>query len=144
MLSGINAGGNMGADTYVSGTVAAVREAALMRVPGIAISHFIQKGQPIDWQRATQLTMKVLRTLMAEELAPGCFWNVNLPHLTEIDPEPDLIFCSSCTQPLPTEFKVEDDKFYYIGEYGKRRRDPGSDVEVCFGGGIAVTKICLW
>jgi len=144
VLSGINAGGNMGADTYVSGTVAAVREAALMRVPGIAISHFIQKGQPIDWQRATQLTMKVLRTLMAEELAPGCFWNVNLPHLTEIDPEPDLIFCSSCTQPLPTEFKVEDDKFYYIGEYGKRRRDPGSDVEVCFGGGIAVTKICLW
>jgi 5'-nucleotidase len=144
VLSGINAGGNLGADTYVSGTVAAVREAALMRVPGIAISHFIQKGQPIDWPRASQLAARVLRRLMAEETAPGCFWNVNLPHLTATEPDPDIIFCSSCTQPLPTEFKVEDDKFFYIGEYGQRRRDPGSDVEVCFGGSIAVTKICLW
>jgi 5'-nucleotidase len=144
ILSGINAGGNMGADIYVSGTVAAVREAALMRVPGIAISHFIQKGRSIDWQRATQLTAQVLPTLMAEELAPGCFWNVNLPHLTADDPDPDLMFCTNCTQPLPTEFKVEQDQFYYIGEYGKRRHDPGSDVEACFGGSIAVTKICLW
>jgi 5'-nucleotidase len=144
VLSGINAGGNLGADTYVSGTVAAVREAALMRVPGIAISHLIQKGRTIDWQRATRLTLQVVRTLIAEELAPGCFWNVNLPHLTEADPDPDIVFCHSCTQPLPTEFKVEEDKFYYVGEYGKRRRDPGSDVEVCFGGRIAITKICLW
>ena len=144
VLSGINAGGNLGADTYVSGTVAAVREAALMRVPGIALSHFIRKGQAIDWARATQLAARVVRTLMAEDLPPGCFWNVNLPHLTATDPEPDLVFCTSCTQPLPTEFKVEADQFYYVGEYGKRRHDPGSDVEVCFGGGIAVTKTCLW
>ena len=144
VLSGINAGGNMGADIYVSGTVAAVREAALMRVPGIAISQFIQKGQSIDWQRATRLAGRVLSTLMAEGLAPGCFWNVNLPHLAAEAPDPDLVICSSCTQPLPTEFKVEQDQFHYIGEYGQRRHDPGSDVEVCFGGSIAVSKICLW
>jgi len=144
VLSGINAGGNMGADLYVSGTVAAVREAALLRVPGIAISHYIRNRQPINWGLASQLATKVIRTLMAEPLSPGCFWNVNLPHLQTQDPEPEMIFCTPCTQPLPTEFKVENNEFHYTGQYGNRRYDPDSDVAVCFSGHIAVTKICLW
>ncbi|MGF1569458.1 MAG: 5'/3'-nucleotidase SurE [Nodosilinea sp.] len=144
VISGINAGGNLGADIYVSGTVAAVREAALLRVPGIAISHFIRGGRPIDWTVATRLAAQVIPTLMAQNLAPGCFWNVNLPHLEADDPAPELVFCPTCTQPLPTDFKVDQGQFYYVGEYGQRRHDQGSDVAVCFGGNIAVTKVCLW
>lgn len=30
---------------------------------------------------------------------------------------------------------------YYVGEYGKRDRTPGSDVDVCFSGNIAVTQL---
>ncbi|PSR18265.1 5'/3'-nucleotidase SurE [filamentous cyanobacterium CCP3] len=144
VLSGINAGGNMGADIHVSGTVAAVREAALLRVPGIAISHYIHNRRPIDWGLATRLAARVLETLMAEALPQGCFWNVNLPHLQPGDPNPEIIFCTTCTQPLPTEFKVDQGQFYYVGNYNQRRHDPNSDVAVCFGGNIAVTKICLW
>src|SRR5437867_3207186 len=51
ILSGINAGGNLGADVWHSGTVAAVREAGLHGRKGIAISHYRKKGPPIDWQR---------------------------------------------------------------------------------------------
>lgn len=144
VLSGINAGGNMGADIHVSGTVAAVREAALLRVPGIAISHYIQNRRPIDWALAARLATQVIETLMAETLSQGCFWNVNLPHLQPGDPDPEIVFCTTCTQPLPTEFKVDQGQFYYVGDYGSRRHDPDSDVAVCFGGNIAVTKICLW
>ncbi|MGG6238614.1 5'/3'-nucleotidase SurE [Nodosilinea sp. AN01ver1] len=144
VLSGINAGGNMGADIHVSGTVAAVREAALLRVPGIAISHYIQNRRPIDWGLATRLAAQVLETLMAEALPQGCFWNVNLPHLQPGDPDPEIIFCTTCTQPLPTEFRVDQGQFYYVGDYSQRRHDPDSDVAICFGGNIAVTKICLW
>ncbi|MGB3202666.1 MAG: 5'/3'-nucleotidase SurE [Nodosilinea sp.] len=144
VLSGINAGGNMGADIHVSGTVAAVREAALLRVPGIAISHYIHNGRPVDWALATRLAAQVLKTLMAEVLPQGCFWNVNLPHLQPGDPDPEIVFCTTCTQPLPTEFKVDQGQFYYVGNYNQRRHDPDSDVAVCFGGNIAVTKICLW
>lgn len=43
VLSGINAGGNLGTDVYISGTVAAVREAAIHGIPGIAISHWIKQ-----------------------------------------------------------------------------------------------------
>src|SRR5688500_3031413 len=40
VLAGINHGGNLGADVHHSGTVAAVREAALHGIPGIAVSHY--------------------------------------------------------------------------------------------------------
>src|SRR5262249_20550980 len=40
VLSGINAGGNLGADVHHSGTVAAVREAVLHGKPGIALSQY--------------------------------------------------------------------------------------------------------
>ncbi|MGG6294285.1 5'/3'-nucleotidase SurE [Leptolyngbya sp. AN02str] len=144
VLSGVNAGGNLGTDVYISGTVAAVREAVLHRVPGIALSHMIRRGMPIDWEYATQQTARVLEKLMALPLEPGSFWNVNLPPLTLADPEPELVFCPLCTQPLPLEFVLEDDAWRYAGEYPKRDRDPQADVDVCFSGNIAITKIKLW
>ena len=55
VLAGINAGGNLGADVYVSGTVAAVREAALHRVLGIAVSHYRNGRREYDWGRAARL-----------------------------------------------------------------------------------------
>ncbi|XTZ19497.1 MAG: 5'/3'-nucleotidase SurE, partial [cyanobacterium endosymbiont of Rhopalodia fuxianensis] len=63
VLSGINAGGNLGVDIYISGTVAAVREAAIHGVPGIAISHWIKRPLVIDWDLATKWTAKVLEKL---------------------------------------------------------------------------------
>ncbi|WP_080810210.1 5'/3'-nucleotidase SurE [Halomicronema hongdechloris] len=144
LLSGINAGGNLGADIHVSGTVAAVREAALLRIPGIALSHYIHRGRPIDWTLAIRLATKVLERLLAHPPKAGQFWNVNLPHLTMADPEPELVFCPLCTQPLPTDFVVEGDQFHYVGDYSQRRYDPDSDVAVCFGGQISVTPIHLW
>ncbi len=64
VLSGINAGGNLGVDIYISGTVAAVREAAILGIPAIAISHVIKSPLKIDWNFATKLTEKVLNILL--------------------------------------------------------------------------------
>lgn len=144
VLSGINAGGNMGADIHVSGTVAAVREATLLRVPGIAVSHYIQDGRPIDWTVATRLASKVLDKLMQQPPIPGRFWNVNLPHLPADAPDPPIVECPTCTQPLPTEFKIENNQFHYVGRYRDRQRDQGGDVDVCLSGNISVCEISLW
>src|SRR5207249_146420 len=55
VLSGINHGGNLGADLYMSGTAAAVREGVLHGKPGIAVSHYHRKGiDPLDWPRAAR------------------------------------------------------------------------------------------
>ncbi len=143
VLSGINAGGNMGADVYISGTVAAVREAALHRVPGIAISHYCQRGREFDWDWAAQITAHLLTDLISRPQPPGHFWNINLPHPLPGTPAPAVIFCQPCTQPLPCDFRVEGEQYYYAGEYGKRQRDRGSDVEVCLAGNIAITQLTI-
>src|SRR6516225_1924016 len=81
VLAGINHGGNLGADVWHSGTVAAVREAVLHGLPGIAVSHYIKRDLPLDWARAAHWTVAVLRELLQRPITPGGFWNVNLPHL---------------------------------------------------------------
>ncbi|WP_026100356.1 5'/3'-nucleotidase SurE [Fortiea contorta] len=141
VLSGINAGGNLGVDAYISGTVAAVREAAMHGIPGIAISHYRKAKQNFDWDLAAKLTAGVLADLLQHPLEAGSFWNVNLPHLQPGAPAPEMVLCQPCTKPLPVNYRVEGDNFYYVGEYGARDRTPGSDVDVCFSGNIAVTKL---
>ena len=146
VLSGINAGGNLGSDTYVSGTVAAVREAVLLRKPGIAISQYRYRGEPYDWDKATNMAVRVLKLLLEKGSQPGQFWNVNLPAFRSDAPdrEPEIVFCDRCTQPLPTEFVVDENGFRYVGAYEERPKDPGADVDVCFGGDISVVSIRLW
>jgi len=141
ILSGINAGGNLGTDIYISGTVAAVREAALHRIPAIAISHYRQRGRTIDWDLAAQLTQKVLTTLLPQPLPEGAFWNVNLPHLQPGETLPEIIICPLCRQPLPVSYRIEKDGFHYVGSYSDRQRDPGADVAICLAGQIAVTQL---
>jgi len=143
VLSGINSGGNLGADVYISGTVAAVREAALHRIPGIALSHYREGKRAIDWQFASALVHQVLNRLLQEPQQPKTFYNVNLPHLLDTATQPDIVFCAPCTQPLPATYRVETDGYYYSGRYADRLRDAGGDVEVCFKGNISVTQLYL-
>ncbi len=143
VLSGINAGGNLGVDAYISGTVAAVREAAMHQLQGIAVSHYRRGQRNVDWDVAAQWTSRVLADLLSRSTAPGTFWNVNLPHLEPGDPDPEVVFCEPSTQPLPVNYRVEGEDFYYVGEYAKRNRTPGTDVDVCFSGHIAITQLQL-
>ncbi|MEM7556912.1 MAG: 5'/3'-nucleotidase SurE [Cyanobacteria bacterium P01_A01_bin.84] len=141
VLSGINAGGNMGVDSYISGTVAAVREAAIHGIPAIAFSHYKKKGLQFDWESSTKWTGKVLKDLLTRPHEPGTFWNVNLPHLTSAASIPEIIFCKPCTKPLPVDYRIEENALYYQGEYAKRQKTPNSDVDVCFSDNIAVTQL---
>lgn len=143
VLSGINAGGNMGADVYISGTVAAVREAAFHGISGIAVSHYRKGKRNVDWDVAARWTAGVLADLLNRPPEPGTYWNVNLPHLLPGDPDPEVVFCQPCTQPLPVNYRIEGDNFYYVGDYAQRDRTKGSDVDVCFSGKIAVTLLRL-
>jgi 5'-nucleotidase len=143
VLSGINAGANLGVDAYISGTVAAIREAAIHGIPGIAVSHYRQGRRPLDWEVAAHRTTNILAKLMAHPVEPRTFWNVNLPHLEPGAPDPEIVFCTPCRQPLPTQYRIEGEHFYYAGDYAGRDRDPGTDVDVCFSGRIAVTQIRL-
>ncbi len=143
VLSGINAGGNMGSDIYISGTVAAAREAALHRIPAIAFSHYRDGERPYNWAQVTQWTAKILQDLMQRPYKAGTYWNINFPHLAIDAPEPPIMFCPSCTQPLPAKFEVQGESLMYCGNYRDRQRDQGSDVAHCLNGHIAITQLSV-
>ncbi len=145
VLSGINQGGNLGADVYYSGTVAAVREAVLHGWPGIAFSHYQERGRELDWPRAAQWVERVLADLLARPTEPGLFYNVNLPHLAPAEPDPEIVFCPLDPHPLPLSYRHEENgEWHYDGDYHARQRIAGADVDVCFSGHIAVTAIRLF
>lgn len=143
ILSGINHGGNLGADVYYSGTVAAVREAVLHGWPGIAFSYYKKKHLEYDWPRISRWTDRVLAILLANEWRGGMFWNVNFPHLMPNDPDPEIVFCPLDPHPLPLNYRHEEGMHFYESDYHNRNRAGGTDVDVCFGGRIAVSEVWL-
>jgi 5'-nucleotidase len=144
VLAGVNAGGNLGADVYHSGTVAAVREGVLHGIPGVALSHYFRRGTSPDWQRTARWVRSILRELLIQPWTPGSFWNINLPHLDADAPDPPLVYCPLDPGPLPLSFRREGNLYRYNGDYHGRRRLTGSDVDVCFGGQIAVTRVSVF
>jgi len=141
VLSGINSGGNLGADIHHSGTVAAVREAVMRGCRGIAFSQYLRRDLAWDLARARRWASQVLRELLARPQEPGSFWNVNFPHLGPGTPEPEIVHCPVETLPLPLSYRVEGELLRYNGNYHQRGRQPGTDVDVCFGGRIAVSQL---
>lgn len=76
VVSGINRGYNLGNVAYVSGTVGAAREAALMGIPAIAASLAVE--QP-DYTTAAKIVRQVAEMVRKNGLEPGAFLNVNVP-----------------------------------------------------------------
>lgn len=140
VLSGINEGGNLGVDVFMSGTVAAVREAALLGKPGIAFSQYRKNGKA-DWDCAARWTARVLDHLLDRPLEPGAFWNVNFPDPTDAVEDPEIVECPLDPHPLPVRFEDHEGGYIYRGAYHERARRTGGDVDVCFAGNIAVTLI---
>ncbi|MDZ4287009.1 MAG: 5'/3'-nucleotidase SurE [Prosthecobacter sp.] len=151
VLSGVNAGGNMGQDVVISGTLAAAREAAYHGIKAIAFSHYLIKDMPVDWRRVSAWTRQVFELLRQEPPGDAELWNVNFPHHPPGDlPIPSMQHCDLARSPLNVSFeglKPDDDtattRYHYTASYAERPRDAGSDVEVCFGGAIALSKLRL-
>jgi len=148
ILSGVNSGGNLGADAYYSGTIAAVREACLHGRQGIAFSMFRRQAKPHNWDNARRWTVEVLRELLATPLTLRTFWNVNLPCLDAGTPEPKRVRCVLDPNPLTLAFVPEGDErertLRSAGDYFTRPRIPGGDVAVCFGGDISMSVLSLY
>lgn len=144
VISGINAGGNMGHDIPISGTVAAAREAAYHGVPSAAVSHFLRSELALDWPAASGRAVRALEGLFSEPLDDGAFWNVNLPHVPPEATEPRIRHALPERQPLEITYEPspgEAGAWHYRGRYHQRPHAGESDVAVCFGGDISVSRL---
>src|SRR6476620_8799548 len=78
VVSGINKGWNLGDDVTYSGTVAGALEAALLGVPGLAVS-LAATRQIYDFSFAAQTAATLAAAMFRRPLPPWTFLNINLP-----------------------------------------------------------------
>jgi 5'-nucleotidase len=78
VVSGINRGGNAGENIYYSGTVGAAMEAAINRVPAVAVS-VAYRGKEFDFAPAAEFARHLVPQVLREGLPQGVILNVNVP-----------------------------------------------------------------
>jgi 5'-nucleotidase len=85
VVSGINAGANLGHDVTYSGTVTAAMEAVIAGVPGVAVSLEMMDNYlgEIDYGPASRAASRVVRQVIENGLSHEILLNVNVPFLPE-------------------------------------------------------------
>lgn len=149
VLAGVNHGGNLGQDIHISGTCAAAREAVYHGLSAVAFSHYLVRDLSVDWPRLEQWLQSLLPDLLHAGRGSSRFINVNFPHHPP-GPMccPDLVEAVPARSPLLVAYETKADAIekhvthlHYHARYSDRHRDPGSDVDVAFGGRISVSHI---
>jgi len=85
VISGINAGANLGHDVTYSGTVTAAMEAVIAGVPGVAVSleTMDSHSEEVDYGPAARVAGRVVRQMIQNDLPHAILFNVNVPFLSD-------------------------------------------------------------
>lgn len=78
LVSGINAGANVGVNVLYSGTVSAATEGAILGIPSLAVS---VPGRPRSYRTAALVAQRMAQSVLRHGLPPGVSLNVNVPDL---------------------------------------------------------------
>ncbi len=79
VVSGINAGANMGDDVLYSGTIAAAMEGRHLGLPAIAVS--IDSYVPQHFETAATVVVRLLKNLQQTSFAANTILNINVPDI---------------------------------------------------------------
>ena len=140
-VSGINHGGNLGDDATYSGTVAGALEAAILGVPGVALSLVARDN--FDFKEAAAFAVVAARKVLDEGLPEGTLLNINLPP-GEIKGVRVTRQGIKNARPVITEHIDPRGKpYYWIGEVreGFRAKGGTTDFEAVDEGFVSVTPM---
>ena len=147
VLSGVNAGGNVGEDLTYSGTVAAAMEATLLDIPAIALSQHYLDGEPIPWPTAARFAPDVIRRLTQLPWPEHTLININLPAAW-----PDEVAGVAVTSQgkraisdnLTERFDPRGRPYYWIGPTRENGvAEPGTDLAAINDKQVSITPIYL-
>jgi 5'-nucleotidase len=114
VVSGINAGANVGINVIYSGTIAAAIEAAFLGLPAIASSLHLKKEVPTDYARAASLTRQTIEEILEMGLSSGQVASINIPALRADQAPAGTKVVRQCTRP-------------WVDTYDRRRDPRGRD-----------------
>lgn len=132
VVSGVNKGVNLGTDVIYSGTVSAAVEAAVYKIPSIAVSSCIDKDRA-NYELAARTTAEIIRIAEKNKISDDLVLNINVPLLEEKDIK-GIKVCKIGTRTYNNTFieKVDEDgaKSYEI--VGKPNKNLEKDTDVFY------------
>ena len=149
VVSGINAGANLGWDLTYSGTVSAAIEGAVLGLPAIAISLVLENGgpKPMDFGPAGRFAARLALQIAANPLPPTTLLNVNVPHCREADLKGVVVTHQGRREYVDRIVTREDPSgraYYWLsGSLREDTPDPGCDVHAVLENRISVTPVHL-
>jgi 5'-nucleotidase len=134
VLSGVNAGQNLGDIVNCSGTAAGAREGVLQGAIGFALSQAIdyQKGHAVDWTNSARYGAETVQAILDTGGEEDVFYNVNFPtcavgEVQGIAAVPHQRFSRSAFRYYPSD---NDGHFYVAIPETPLPLDPLADFEV--------------
>lgn len=147
VISGINAGANVGVNVIYSGTVGAAREAAFMGLPAIALSQHVGDRDAIRWDASARHARAAIDRILQGPMTPHTVVNVNIPILEEDDAVPAGIKAAPIsTSSMVDQYEITpaaDGSYHYrvCNAMTFRHREPDTDVAALFDGYITLTPL---
>ncbi|MEX0384662.1 5'/3'-nucleotidase SurE [Spiribacter pallidus] len=143
VVSGINAGANLGDDVLYSGTVAAAMEGRSLGLPAIAIS--LAGHHPTHYETAAEVARRLIQRLHDEPLPADTILNVNVPDRPWSQIQG--LEATRLGQRHRAEAAIRDQDpkgrtIYWIGPPGEEQdAGPGTDFNAVARGFVSVTPI---
>ena len=109
VVSGMNAGANVGINVIYSGTVAAAVEAAFLGLPSVAVSLHLRSDVTTDYRRAAALGLQAIRAVLDSDLAGGDVININVPGLRPDESPAGMKIVRQCTRPFIDQYERRTD-----------------------------------
>ncbi|MDJ0738482.1 MAG: 5'/3'-nucleotidase SurE [Gammaproteobacteria bacterium] len=143
VVSGINAGANMGDDVLYSGTVAAATEGRFLGYPAIALSLASHTPRHID--TAARVALQLVQRLRDRPLAPDSILNVNIPDLPFDELQGMRATRLGHRHKAEPVVRAEDPRgrpIYWVGQAGAEQdAGPGTDFHAIRNGFVSITPL---
>lgn len=146
VISGINAGANIGINVLYSGTVAAAMEAGFMGLPAIAVSLHLGDSSRTRWDLASRHARTILTRLIQGPFEPHTVLNVNIPILDNAEEPAGVRVVPISTSPIIDDYSLINEadghhSYHANGGMSFHHTPPDSDVDAIFRRYITITPL---
>ncbi|QGY41265.1 5'/3'-nucleotidase SurE [Pseudodesulfovibrio cashew] len=143
VLSGINAGANVGVDILYSGTVSAATEGALMEIPSMAVS--MDSFSPGDLSGQARYCVDLIPRIPWGSLPPKTVVNLNFPDCP-IEEAKELVVCPHTRASYRDWYDTREDPrghaYYWLcGAIPPERISPDRDRALLTDGHVTLTPL---
>ncbi len=146
ILSGINAGSNIGDEVSYSGTVAAAMEGALRGIHSVALSQFGGDNNNNSYSCSQNNSFEIIKYVINLKIDHPVFFNVNFPlSISNLSYNKNFLFTELASQKKSDEIIVNEiEKSFKIGRMLNHDKcGPNSDLETLKQGKISITPLSL-